>query len=81
MRTDYLNDEAPLVEIGVWGETEDTVTVTLTGSPDQEYDEAVTIVFALEDGQLVATEYDASRFGEEGLTLLVQPLNTLESSN
>jgi hypothetical protein len=46
MRTDYLNDEAPLVEIGVWGETEDTVTVTLTGSPDQEYDEAVTIVFA-----------------------------------
>lgn len=81
MRTDYLNDEAPLVEIGVWEETEDTVTVTLTGSPDQEYDEAVAIVFAVEDGQLVAVEYDISLFGEEGLTLLMQPLDALENSN
>lgn len=81
MRTDFLNDTAPIVEIGVWEEAEDTVTVTLTGTPDQEYDAPVTIVFAVEDDQLVAVEYDASRFGEEGLTLTAQPLDALESSN
>lgn len=81
MRTDYLNDEAPLVQVGVWEEAEETVTVTLTGSRDQEYDAPVTIVFAVEGDQLVATEYDAALFGEEGLTLLAQPLAALESSN
>jgi hypothetical protein len=81
MRTDYLNDEAPLVEVGVWEEGADTLTVTLTGSRDQEYDAPVTIVFTIADDQLVATEYDVSLFGEEGLTLLAQPLDTLESSN
>ena len=81
MRTDYLNDEAPIVEVGVWEEAEDTVTVTLTGTPDQEYDAPVIIVFAVEDDQLVATEYDAALFGEEGLTLLAQPLDELEKSN
>ncbi len=81
MRTDYLNDEAPIVEGGVWEEDQDTVTVTLTGSLDQEYDAPVVIVFAVEDDQLVATEYDAALFGEEGLTLLAQPLDALESSN
>lgn len=81
MRTDYLNDEAPIVEVGVWEEGEDTVTVTLTGSRDQEYDAPVVIVFVVEDDQLVATEYDAALFGEEGLTLLAQPLDALESSN
>lgn len=81
MRTDYLNDEAPIVEIGVWEEDEDTVTVTLTGNTDQEYDAPVIIVFAVEDDQLVATEYDAALFGEEGLTLLAQPLDELEKSN
>ncbi len=81
MRTDYLNDEAPLVEVGVWEEGADIVTVTLTGSRDQEYDAPVVIVFAVEDDQLVATEYDAALFGEEGLTLLAQPLDALESSN
>jgi uncharacterized lipoprotein NlpE involved in copper resistance len=81
MRTDYLNDEAPLVEVGIWEEGADTLTVTLTGSRDQEYDAPVTIVFTIADDQLVATEYDVSLFGEEGLTLLAQPLDTLESSN
>lgn len=81
MRTDYLNDEAPIVEVGVWEETGDTVTVTLSGTPDQEYDAPVTIVFAVEDDQLVAIEYDAALFGEEGLTLTAQPLDALESSN
>lgn len=81
MRTDYLNDEPPVVEIGVWEEAEDTVTVTLTGTLDQEYDAPATIVFAVEDDQLVAAEFDAALFGEEGLTLLAQPLDALESSN
>ena len=80
MRTDYLNDEEPIVEIGAWELTDDSLTVTLTGRPDQEYDEAVTIVFADEGDQLVAVEYDETLFGEEGLVLVAQPLEALEAS-
>lgn len=34
----YLNDEAPIVEIGAWTDNEDgTVTLELTGTPDEVY--------------------------------------------
>lgn len=78
MRTDFLNDEAPIDEIGVWEQADDTVTVTLLGRPDQEYDEAVVIVFADEGDQLVAVEYDESLYGTEGFVLYAQPLETLQ---
>ena len=73
MHTDYLNDEAPIEEIGIWETAAEVITVTLTGRPDQAYDEAVTIVFADEGDQLVAVEYDAALYGEEGLVLYAQP--------
>jgi uncharacterized lipoprotein NlpE involved in copper resistance len=76
MSTDFLNDEAPIVEMGVWQEGDDgSITVTLTGKEDMEYDEPTVIVFAFDDeNQLVAVEYDETLFGSEGLTLLEQPL-------
>ncbi len=75
MSTDYLNDEAPIVEIGTWAEKGDTVTVNLTGREDVDYDEPVVIVFEMdEDGQLVAVDYDEALFGSEGLTLIEQPV-------
>lgn len=77
MSTDYLNDEAPIVELGAWQEDDDgALTVTLTGQEDVDYDEPTVIVFAFdEDNQLVAVEYDEAIFGSEGLTLLEQPLD------
>jgi uncharacterized lipoprotein NlpE involved in copper resistance len=70
MTTDYLNNEPPVIEEGVWAANDDgTATVTLTGQPDKPYDIPVVIVFALEGDTLTATEYDQSLYGSEGLTL------------
>ena len=47
-----------------------STTVTLTGTADTDYDEPVVITFEEDaDGALVATEFDETRFGSEGLTL------------
>jgi uncharacterized lipoprotein NlpE involved in copper resistance len=76
MSSDYLNGEAPIVQVGVWQEDDDgALTVTLTGQEDTTYDEPIVIVFELDDeGQLVAVEYDESLLGSEGLTLTEQPI-------
>jgi hypothetical protein len=73
MSTDYLNDEAPLDEIGTWEEnSDDTLTITITGRADLDYSEPTVITFELDEDQLVAVEYDMSLFGSEGLTLIQQ---------
>lgn len=70
MSTDYLNDEPPIVEIGAWaGSGDETITVTLTGREDLEYDEPTVIVFAVEGDTLTAIDYDEALYGSEGLTL------------
>jgi uncharacterized lipoprotein NlpE involved in copper resistance len=70
MTTDFMNDEPPIVQVGAWAEGDDgQFTVTLTGTPAETYAEPEVIVFAQEDGQLVAVEYDPAVWGEEGLTL------------
>jgi uncharacterized lipoprotein NlpE involved in copper resistance len=74
MSTDYMNDEAPIVEVGTWetNTADSSVTVTLTGREDSEYDEPVVIVFSIsETGMLEAVEYDQDLYGTEGLTLFV----------
>lgn len=75
MSTDYLNDEAPIVEIGAWQKDDDgAITVFLVGREDLTYDEPVVIVFEIDDeGKMIAVEYDESLFGTEGLTLTEQP--------
>ncbi|MCL4826308.1 MAG: copper resistance protein NlpE N-terminal domain-containing protein [Caldilinea sp.] len=76
MSSDYLNEEAPIVQVGAWQEDDNgALTVTLTGQEDTTYDEPVVIVFELDDeGNLVAVEYDESLFGSEGLTLTERPI-------
>ncbi len=81
MRTDYLNDETPIVELGAWEQTDDSLTVTLTGRVDQDYDEPVIIVFAVDGDQVTTVEYDTDLYGEEGFVLTAQPLEALEGAN
>lgn len=70
MVADYLNGEAPITQAGAWAEGDDgRLTVTLTGAPGETDAKPEVIVFAQEDGQLVAVEYDLAMWGEEGLTL------------
>jgi uncharacterized lipoprotein NlpE involved in copper resistance len=74
MATDYLNDEEPVLELGVWEDNgDDTLTVTLTSSEDAAYDEPVVIVFAYTADSVTAIDYDTALYGEEGLTLTLVP--------
>lgn len=74
LSTDYLNGEAPIVEIGTWNADADgTASVALTGRAEGlVYEAPVVIVFQLMKGELVAVEYDVSLYGSEGLRLARQ---------
>ncbi len=74
LSTDYLNGEAPIVEIGTWQDDNDgTATVTLTGRPGgQAYDTPNVITFRLVKGELIAVVYDINLYGSEGLRLTRQ---------
>lgn len=71
MSTDYLDDEEPIGEVGGWVDNGDgTLTLTLSGQEDSDYEVPVEITFAvLDDGSLEATDYDESLYGSEGFTL------------
>ncbi|MCO5208925.1 MAG: copper resistance protein NlpE [Caldilinea sp.] len=74
MSTDFLNDQPPIEEVGTWEENADgTLTVSLTGTPDGEYDQPDVLTFEKDGDQIVAVEYDESMWGSEGLTLTEQP--------
>lgn len=81
MSSDYMNDEAPFVDLGTWAEGADnTLALTLTGNADGPYDPPVEMVFERQDdGSLVAVDYPQEIFGEAGLTLL--PLSAEESGD
>lgn len=82
MTTDYMNDEAPIVEVAQWAENVDgSVTLTITGQIDREYVEPNVIVFESQDDQLVAVEWDESIYGSEGLTLTSQPVEEIGASD
>jgi LysM repeat protein len=74
LSTDYLNGEAPIIEIGTWQDNNDgTATVTLTGRPGgQVYNTPNVITFRLVKGELIAVVYDISLYGSEGLQLTRQ---------
>jgi hypothetical protein len=72
--TDFLNDEPVIAEVGEWEENADgALTVSITGTADEAYDEPDVITFEKEGDQMVAVEYDESLWGSEGLTLTAQP--------
>ena len=74
MSTDFLNDQPPIEEVGTWEENADgTLTVSITGTPEGEYDQPDVITFEKDGDQIVAVEYDESMWGSEGLTLTEQP--------
>ena len=67
--TDFMNDEPVITETGEWVNNGDgTLTVTLTGTEEKEYDEPTVITFAV-DGDVLTTLPDDPNFGSEGLTL------------
>lgn len=74
--SDYMNDDAPFVDVGTWAEGDDgALILTLTGSADAPSDTPVEIVFDVQDdGTLVAAEYPQEIFGEAGLTLTPLPM-------
>lgn len=50
LSSDYLNMEPALFEIGTWTDNEDgSVTVDITGTPDEEYDDVITIALTVGD--------------------------------
>jgi len=71
LETDFMNDEPAFAEYGDWkiSDDETTLTVSITGSEDEEYSEPNVLVFKEEGDQIVAVEYDESVWGAEGLSL------------
>lgn len=51
--SDYLNDEAPIEEIGTWAVVNNQVVVTLTGQTDRDYDSPVVTTYKVDAGTLV----------------------------
>lgn len=50
---DYLNDEAPIIEVGRWEIAGDQVVVTYTGQEDRPYDSLTIAAYNVDDGVLV----------------------------
>ena len=55
--SDYLNGEAPIVEVGEWTAEDEAVVLTITGQPDQAYATPSTHTLTLVADQLVATDW------------------------
>ncbi len=69
LTTDFMNDEPVITQIGEWTDNGDgTLTVTLTGTEEEEYAEPVVVGFAV-DGDTLTTLPDDPNYGSEGLTL------------
>jgi hypothetical protein len=81
--SDYLNDEAPILEVGQWVENDDgTLTLTVTGTGEEDYPAPIDLVFTIdEDGSLVIPGAPDGIFGEEGLILLVADAPTDETAD
>lgn len=71
LMSDYLNDEAPIVEVGEWAQNADgTVTLTVTGTAEQEYSQPIELTFQVDEaGALVIPGEPNGPFGEDGLVL------------
>ncbi len=69
LATEFTRDEAPILDLGAWVDNgDDTLTVTLTGRPDQEFAEPIVVTFQREDDFLQSIDAQ-DQFGSEGLRL------------
>lgn len=57
-----------MAEFGEWTEESDQITLTITGSDSEEYDEPIEVVLDVQDETLVTSEFDEDKFGTDGLT-------------
>lgn len=65
---EYASGEDPYLEVGTWEDDgEGNVSVTVTGTPDEEYAEATTIEFVLDGDELLSEEFTA--FSDDGFLL------------
>ncbi len=69
--SDYLNDEAPIIEVGDWTTNADgSVTLTVVGTEEMDYAQPVSLTFLVdESGALVVPGAPGGPFGEAGLRL------------
>jgi len=67
---DYKTGDRLVDELGTWTVDGDKVTVTLTKRFGHELEVPMVYVFSIEDGALKLRDYDLSRWGYMGLTLL-----------
>lgn len=78
MISDYMNGEPPVVEVGNDVDNDDgTMTVTLMGQLDRDYNKPDVITFAQDGDTLTAIEFDEVIDGLGGMTLTEQPLDDL----
>ncbi len=69
-KTDYLQEDGLIVEVGSWQKSDDgTVRLTMTGQLDQEYESPEVIVFTFSDGILSVVDENHKLFGQSGLKL------------
>ena len=80
MTSDYQNGQPPIVETGGWQQNDDgTVTTTFTMVDGRTLATPDVLTFALEDGGLVAVDYDEVIYGSQGLTMLPPGKSTAPS--
>ena len=69
LKTDYLNGEPSIVEVGTWGAGDDvSLILTITGREDADYEAPNVISFEVVDGVLT-TSPDEDAYGDAGLQL------------
>ncbi len=69
LKTDYLNGEPPIVEVGTWGAVDDgSLILTISGREDAGYEAPKVISFEVVDGVLT-TSPDEDAYGQAGLRL------------
>ncbi len=72
--SDYLNDEAPNIEIGTWrADGAERVVLTLTGTPDEAYAATTSHGLRVEEDRLTSDEWLGPWWRFEALALGVEP--------
>lgn len=77
LATQFIGKGAPIVQEGTWSEQNGQATVTLTTQDGQPVTD--NFIFEMQNGKLVATQYDTSQWGSQGLTLTPVPASSLAS--
>lgn len=69
LATEFSSQETPIIDLGTWVDNgDDTITVTLTGRPEREFDAPIIVTFQREDDFLQSVGSE-DLFGSEGLRL------------